>query len=710
MSQLPPSVRKKPRVLFYSHDALGLGHFRRTLAVAEALTRQVPKAARLLLTAMPADGGFDLPTTFDYVRMPGLDKRRLFEANPDKEPGAPESVLAVRKAIIAATVDSFAPHMMVVDSAPAGLAGELLPILQRDYSNRRRPRFVLGMRDITYGSEQTRQEWERTGSFELLEHVYDLILVYGSPAIFDPIQEYAFPPAVAAKTIFTGYFRRPEALRAAPEIRRQVGATDAPLIVVSAGGGLDGAALVGAFLEAMRSGFLPGVVASVVAGPQMPAPEFARLADLAARLPDVTFVKFRNDLESHVAAADAVVTMGGYNSVWEAVGAGKQPIVIPRHSRLDEQLLRAQRLSAQGLATVILPQDLTPVNLAEAITAELTRSVTPALTLDFDGLDRAGEALARVLTGGSPARTDSRLSHQGAKTAGSPQSGPTEVEVIVCVHDAVADVHRCLASIVAHTAACHGLLIVDDASGPQCRAMLDQFVADHPATSLFRNESRMGYTRSANRGLRASHAELVVLLNSDTIVTSGWLDRLLECARSDKKIGIVGPLSNAAHFQSVPERFANGGWAVNQLPSGWTPDDMAHAIAAIAPHTFPRVGVLNGFCFAIKRAVIETIGYFDEEAFPDGYGEEQDYCFRAIQAGFVLAVADHAYIYHAKTRSYRPDQVAALKQASQAAQLRKHKSKRIRAAIDQTHNEPTLKTMRKAVAALLQETTPLPKL
>src|SRR5687767_3249420 len=120
-----------------------------------------------------------------------------------------------------------------------------------------------------------------------------------------------------------------------------------------------------------------------------------------------------------------------------------------------------------------------------------------------------------------------------------------DAEVVICVHDALEHVRRCLASVIAYTDRRHRLIIVDDASGPPCRRQLDEFVAVHPATDLLRNDSRLGYTKSANRGLRQSRAPLVVLLNSDTIVTPHWLERLLECAESNAKIGIVGPLSNA---------------------------------------------------------------------------------------------------------------------------------------------------------------------
>jgi predicted glycosyltransferase/GT2 family glycosyltransferase len=719
---LPRSARKKPRVLFYSHDGLGLGHFRRTLAVAESLARRVPGASRLILTGQPFAGAFDLPETLDYVRMPGLDKKFLYEANPEKEPGAPQNVITVRKSVIAATFDAFAPHVFVIDHTPAGLAGELLPVLNQPGRKSARPMVVLGLRDIIYGPERTRQLWEADGTYELLENVYDLILVYGSPMIFDPIEEYRFSPSVAAKTRFTGYFRRPEPLRPIEEVRRELKA--------------HGAALIKTFLKAVRRGDLAMHVASVVTGPQMPASDGARLAALAEQLPHVTLVPFRSDLESHIAAADVVVTMGGYNSVWEAIGSGKRPIIAPRHGGDDEQPLRAARLAALGLATVVPPDELTPATLAAAINAALERRDSPHVNVEFEGLQKTGKALAKILRrrldGAEPiaAKNQSAATPPNAASAPKKHKSPSkppkpgaaigaklsnvratpslpEADVIVCVHDAVDDVRLCLSSLSKHTDPRHRLILVDDASGQECREELGRFTASHGTVNLLRNDERLGYTKSANRGLRYSSADLVVLLNSDTVVTPEWLERLLECAESDSHIGIVGPLSNSATFQSVPERYTSDeGWAHNALPEGWSPDDLAAAIAAIAPRAFPRLGFLNGFCFGIKRAVIDAIGYFDEDAFPDGYGEEQDYCFRAAKSGFELAVADHSYVYHTGTRSYRSEQRQQLKESARAALLRKHKEKRIRAAITRTSEEPTLAFMRNRVAVLLRETSP----
>jgi GT2 family glycosyltransferase len=296
-----------------------------------------------------------------------------------------------------------------------------------------------------------------------------------------------------------------------------------------------------------------------------------------------------------------------------------------------------------------------------------------------------------------------------AGVAESHGADPAEVaaDVVICVHNALNDVKPCLASVARHTPAPHRIILVDDGSDATCRSYLTAFARAHPRVELLRHDQAQGYTRAANRGLRHSTAEVVVLLNSDTIATPGWLRRLLACAQSDPAIGIVGPLSNAATYQSVPERAGPGGdWALNPLPPGWGPDQVAEAVATISWRAFPRVPFVNGFCFVIKRAVIEAIGYLDEETFPDGYGEENDYCLRAAAAGFSLAVADHAYVYHAKSRSYSPERRRPLAQAGNLRLRQKHGRDRIDAGVARLAAEPTLATLRHEIGRYLRETSP----
>jgi GT2 family glycosyltransferase len=225
------------------------------------------------------------------------------------------------------------------------------------------------------------------------------------------------------------------------------------------------------------------------------------------------------------------------------------------------------------------------------------------------------------------------------------------VDIIVCVHNALNDVTICLNSIIRHSLPPYHLIIVDDGSGEETKLFLEQFAHENQAT-LLRNDQAKGYTFAANQGLRESKEPFVILLNSDTIVTPFWLDRLIACANSSDKIGIVGPLSNTASWQSIPEIEQNGDWATNPLPLDLTVEQMGNRVGALATRLYPRLPFLNGFCLLIKRKLIENIGYFDEENFGAGYGEENDYSLRAGKAGWELAVADDVYIFHAQSKSY----------------------------------------------------------
>ena len=213
----------------------------------------------------------------------------------------------------------------------------------------------------------------------------------------------------------------------------------------------------------------------------------------------------------------------------------------------------------------------------------------------------------------------------------------------------------------------------------------------------------LGYTRAANVGLRAARSDYVVLLNSDTIVPRLWLEGMLECMASDDSIGIVGPLSNAATWQSVPERNdKRGGWAVNELPAGYNIDEFAELVFGVSERQFPIVPFLNGFCLMISRAVIDRIGYLDEANFPRGYGEENDYCIRAGDAGFKMAVADHCFVYHAKSKSFGTSTRDKLAKAGGIALQEKYGEERIEQGTRKLRYSHKLSRIRKAVGSALK--------
>jgi len=208
----------------------------------------------------------------------------------------------------------------------------------------------------------------------------------------------------------------------------------------------------------------------------------------------------------------------------------------------------------------------------------------------------------------------------------------------------------------------HRLVLVID--GPQEASVEEALsaVAGRPETEvlILRNPVRQGFVRSANRGMATSDRD-VVLLNSDTEVTAGWLEKLQEAAYSDPAIATVTPFSNHATIASLP-RFAE----VNALPTGWSTDRFAALVERVSLRDRPRLPTGVGVCLYIKRQALDRLGRFDEASFGFGYGEESDFCFRALKAGFLNVLDDATFIYHAGQRSFgavRSDRVRAAHRA-----------------------------------------------
>jgi GT2 family glycosyltransferase len=281
------------------------------------------------------------------------------------------------------------------------------------------------------------------------------------------------------------------------------------------------------------------------------------------------------------------------------------------------------------------------------------------------------------------------------------EPGEPSVDVVVCVRDALEDVRTCLWSLLRATGRRFRLIVVDDGSAEPTREFLRAFADRHPLVTLLRREDPPhGYTLAANAGLDASRGDYVALLNSDTVLSAGWLRRLLAYGEAHPEVGILGPLSNAASHQSVPAVRDGGAWAVNPLPAWLTVDGMGWLVAHGAPRTDTRLPFLNGFCYVLRRAVLEAVGRFDEERFPAGYCEENDYSHRARLAGFELAVVDDAYVHHAKSRSYGPDGRAELARGNYELFLDKHGRAEIAELVGAMEADLSLEPVRSALAEL----------
>ncbi len=275
------------------------------------------------------------------------------------------------------------------------------------------------------------------------------------------------------------------------------------------------------------------------------------------------------------------------------------------------------------------------------------------------------------------------------------------VDIIICIHNALDDVKKCIESIVQFTHQPYHLILIDDGSDQDTAFYLENKALEIDA-ELYRSEEATGYTYAANRGLRVSSADFVVLLNSDTVVSAQWIDRMILCARSDEQIGVVGPLSNTASWQSVPKLEENGDWATNKLPAGVSVHDMAELVAKYSGQVYPDMPFLNGFCLLIRRSLIEDIGLFDEDVFGQGYGEEDDFALRAREAGWKLALADDVYIYHAQSKSYSNDLRKKLGKQAFEKLKSKHGEEYVKEGVDFCHKIRVLEGIRALNGVVLE--------
>jgi predicted glycosyltransferase len=376
------------RILLYSHDTFGLGHLRRTRTIAAALTEAFPAASALILTGSPVAGRFAFPERVDHVRLPGVTKLEDGSYSSQSLGIDIDETTALRAGIIAAAAARFDPDLVIVDKEPTGFRGEMTETLDR-LRRAGRARIVLGLRDVLDAPEAVAAEWARKGAVEAAG-LYDEIWVYGDRRVFDPTADIGLPPATRLRTHWTGYLRREGVGPAEP---------GTPYVLVTPGGGGDGAALVDQVLAAYEHdavGRLPD--AQIVYGPflagERRAAFEARVAQLAPRL---RAVGFESRMEALMQGAIGVVAMGGYNTFCEILSFDKPAVIVPRARPRLEQTIRAQRAAALGLVRMLDPaRAADPATMAAAIAGLATQA--PPSAAKFDGmLDGLPRIVARTM-------------------------------------------------------------------------------------------------------------------------------------------------------------------------------------------------------------------------------------------------------------------------------------------------------------------------
>jgi predicted glycosyltransferase len=364
-----------PRILAYSHDGYGLGHLRRNLRIVSGLRKQRPEVDALLVTGAKAAQRVVSRFGVDWLRLPAVAKIGNGRYESDEDGYSEIDVIQHRAGMIAEAMRAFRPDIVLVDRYPRGMHDELSPAL--DALRRRSPDIpvVLGLRDILDDPDTVREEWEGAGHSQAIRDLYHSVLIYGDRSVYDPVAEYNIPKEIADLTTFTGYLADDLASVGSPEVRRRFVRPGRRLVVCTLGGGKDAYDLAETFLCAVGRLSVRGWDGLLVTGPYMAVEHVARLNahPMAASIPIIEMVP---DVPSHLAAADAVVCMGGYNTMCEVLALAVPAVAIPRTRPRQEQLMRCERFSARGLISTLHADRLSDGALADAVltAAESKRS------------------------------------------------------------------------------------------------------------------------------------------------------------------------------------------------------------------------------------------------------------------------------------------------------------------------------------------------
>lgn len=333
------------RVIFYSHDTFGLGHLRRSRALATALTQGDPAASAIILTGSPVAGRFTFPERVDHIRLPGVTKLPDGTYISQTLGLDIDDTTSLRAGLIQSAIERYEPDLLVVDKEPTGFRGELLPTLEF-LRLRGRTRTVLGLRDVLDAPDTLAAEWDRKGALAATENLYDEIWVYGMHDVYDPTEGLALSAEAHDRMHWTGYLRR--------EVTDASETPEQPYILITPGGGGDGAAMVSLVLAAYEQDPDLGPKAVLVYGPFLSGEVRdgfdARVAKLGGR---VTAMGFDSKIEALFANAAGVVCMGGYNTFCEVLSFDRPAVILPRTRPRLEQWIRASRAEELGLVRML---------------------------------------------------------------------------------------------------------------------------------------------------------------------------------------------------------------------------------------------------------------------------------------------------------------------------------------------------------------------
>jgi predicted glycosyltransferase len=338
------------RILMYSHDTFGLGHLRRCRTIAHALVEDHHGLEILIISGATIAGAFDYRARVDFVKIPSVIKLHNGEYTSLERHRELDETLKMRRSIIRHTAETFQPDIFIVDKEPLGLRGEVEETLS--YLKTRGTKLVLGLREVMDAPHLLEAEWKQRDVLRKIDLFYDMIWAYGPPDFYDPLTGLDVPTNVRDKMKFVGFLQRSLSHEPLPGHR-----PPGDYLLVTTGGGGDGADLVHSVIHAYQQDRALIHPALVVLGPYMPARKRRKLIRKGGSIPFLKLIEFDNRMEELVAGARAVVAMGGYNTYCEILSFDKPALIVPRVSPREEQLIRARRAKELGLIDMLLPEE-----------------------------------------------------------------------------------------------------------------------------------------------------------------------------------------------------------------------------------------------------------------------------------------------------------------------------------------------------------------
>jgi predicted glycosyltransferase len=372
------------RIALYSHDTMGLGHVRRNLLIAQELASSSWQAAILMITGVHSAGTFRMPARVDCLTLPALYKQTNGQYRSRNLNIPLEELSLLRAKTIKAALMAFKPDVLIVDNVPRGALRELEPSLEYLRANHHRL-CILGLRDVLDEPAVVRREWQNAQNEEAIRRYYDMIWVYGDPAVCNPASDYDFSPDIGAKVRYTGYFDQRKRLEAkAPaDLLASLDLPPGRLALCLVGGGQDGGRLANTFAQAELP---PGFNGVILAGPFMPQRTLQYLHHMAAQHSRLRVIEFMPEPCMLMGYADRIIAMGGYNTTCEVLSFDKPALIVPRVSPRREQLIRAERMRALGLLELLHPERLSPAALTQWLASDIKQPPSARMQIDLNGL------------------------------------------------------------------------------------------------------------------------------------------------------------------------------------------------------------------------------------------------------------------------------------------------------------------------------------